>query len=128
MLCLGRCRYPCEWIAGGKTPKRGIVVTRPQVNQSSLVAPLAGEAWQNGYAERLVRTIKEEEVYLSDYRDYTVALKRGLMEHTPEVHHSDQGVQYTQERRGSSIKEIIKDYRMGRSTNTFNERSHHTRG
>jgi transposase InsO family protein len=26
-----------------------------------------GEAWQNGYAERLIRTIKEEEVDLSDY-------------------------------------------------------------
>lgn len=32
-----------------------------------------GEAWQNGYAERFVRTIKEEEVDLSDYRDYTDA-------------------------------------------------------
>ena len=29
-----------------------------------------GEAWQNGYAERLVRTIKEEEVDLSEYLDY----------------------------------------------------------
>ena len=29
-----------------------------------------GAAWQNGYAERLIRTIKEEEVYLSDYCDY----------------------------------------------------------
>jgi len=29
----------------------------------------AGAAWQNGYAERLIRTIKEEEVDLSDYRD-----------------------------------------------------------
>lgn len=29
-----------------------------------------GAAWQNGYAERVIRTIKEEEVYLSDYRDY----------------------------------------------------------
>lgn len=29
-----------------------------------------GEAWQNGYAERLMRTIKEEEVDLSDYDDY----------------------------------------------------------
>lgn len=29
-----------------------------------------GAAWQNGYAERLIRTIKEEEVYLSDYRTY----------------------------------------------------------
>jgi transposase InsO family protein len=30
----------------------------------------AGAAWQNGYAERLIRTIKEEEVDLSDYYDY----------------------------------------------------------
>jgi transposase InsO family protein len=29
-----------------------------------------GEAWQNGYAERLIRTIKEEEVELSDYQNY----------------------------------------------------------
>lgn len=29
-----------------------------------------GQAWQNGYAERLIRTIKEEEVYLSEYRDF----------------------------------------------------------
>jgi putative transposase len=28
------------------------------------------EAWQNGYAGRLVRTIKEEEVDLSEYLDY----------------------------------------------------------
>jgi putative transposase len=34
-----------------------------------------GEATQNGYAERLIRTIKEEEVYLSDYRDYTDAVQ-----------------------------------------------------
>jgi transposase InsO family protein len=29
-----------------------------------------GAAWQNGYAERLMRTIKEEEVDLSEYHDY----------------------------------------------------------
>jgi transposase InsO family protein len=29
-----------------------------------------GEAWQNGYAERLIRTIKEEEVDLSEYQDF----------------------------------------------------------
>jgi transposase InsO family protein len=34
-----------------------------------------GAAWQNGYAERLIRTIKEEEVDLSDYQDYTEALR-----------------------------------------------------
>jgi transposase InsO family protein len=29
-----------------------------------------GEAWQNGYAERVIRTIKEEEIDLSDYQDF----------------------------------------------------------
>lgn len=29
-----------------------------------------GEAWQNGYAERLMRTIKEEEVALTEYHDF----------------------------------------------------------
>lgn len=29
-----------------------------------------GAAWQNGFAERLIRTIKEEEVDLSEYADY----------------------------------------------------------
>lgn len=33
-----------------------------------------GEPRENGYAERLMRTIKEEEVYLSDYQDYADAL------------------------------------------------------
>lgn len=34
-----------------------------------------GAAWQNGYAERLIRTIKEEWVDLSDYQDYAQALR-----------------------------------------------------
>jgi len=33
-----------------------------------------GAAWQNGYAERLMRTIKEEWVDLSDFQDYADAL------------------------------------------------------
>jgi len=36
--------------------------------QISMAEP--GAAWQNGAAERLIRTIKEEEVDLSDYQDY----------------------------------------------------------
>ena len=32
-----------------------------------------GQAWQNGYAERLMRTIKEEEVDLSHYLSYADA-------------------------------------------------------
>ncbi len=35
-----------------------------------------GSAWQNGYAERLMRTIKEEEVDLSEYEDYTDAVRQ----------------------------------------------------
>jgi transposase InsO family protein len=35
-----------------------------------------GQAWQNGYAERLVRTIKEEEVDLSEYIDYYDAYRQ----------------------------------------------------
>jgi transposase InsO family protein len=29
-----------------------------------------GAAWENGYAERLIRTLKEEEVYLHEYEDF----------------------------------------------------------
>lgn len=35
-----------------------------------------GEATQNGHAERLMRTIKEEEVYLSEYHDFADARRR----------------------------------------------------
>ena len=34
-----------------------------------------GQAWQNGLAERFMRTLKEEEVYLSDYQDYADATR-----------------------------------------------------
>lgn len=32
-----------------------------------------GQAWQNGYCERINRTIKEEEIELSDYQDFSDA-------------------------------------------------------
>jgi putative transposase len=35
-----------------------------------------GAAWQNGYAERLIRTVKEEEVDLSEYIDYNDAYRQ----------------------------------------------------
>ena len=35
-----------------------------------------GAAWQNGYAERLMRTIKEEEVDLSEYENYADAMRQ----------------------------------------------------
>ena len=40
----------------------------------SLSMAKVGEPRENGYAERLMRTIKEEEVSLSEYRDYADAL------------------------------------------------------
>ena len=35
-----------------------------------------GCPWENGYAERLIRTLKEEEVYLNDYESITEARDR----------------------------------------------------
>lgn len=32
-----------------------------------------GRPWENGYAERLIRTLKEEEVHLNDYENITEA-------------------------------------------------------
>lgn len=43
-----------------KLEKAGVEISMAEV----------GKAWQNGYAERLMRTIKEEEVDLSEYPDY----------------------------------------------------------
>ncbi len=34
-----------------------------------------GKAWENGLCERWMRTLKEEEVYLTDYEDFADALK-----------------------------------------------------
>ncbi len=44
-------------------------VRRLEAAQIRISMTEVGAAWQNGYAERLIRTIKEEEVALSDYRD-----------------------------------------------------------
>ena len=35
-----------------------------------------GHPWENGYAERLIRILKEEEVHLNDYEDITQARER----------------------------------------------------
>lgn len=45
------------------------------LSQHEVVVSMAdvGAAWQNGYAERLMRTIKEEEVDLSEYCNFTEA-------------------------------------------------------
>ena len=35
-----------------------------------------GRPWENEYVERLIRTLKEEEVHLNDYEDITEARQR----------------------------------------------------
>ena len=43
--------------------------TRLQRVSAQISMAEVGQSAQNGYAERVIRTIKEEEVYLNDYRD-----------------------------------------------------------
>jgi putative transposase len=50
-------------------------VQRLQALGVRLSMAAVGEAQENGFAERLIRTIKEEEVYLSDYEDFADALR-----------------------------------------------------
>lgn len=50
--------------------------TRLQQAGVQITMAEVGAAWQNGYAERLMRTIKEEEVDLSEYEDYTDAVRQ----------------------------------------------------
>jgi putative transposase len=50
--------------------------TRLQAAGAQISMAEVGAAWQNGYAERLMRTIKEEEVDLSEYEDYTDAVRQ----------------------------------------------------
>ncbi len=47
-----------------------------EAHQIQISMAAVGEATQNAHAERLMRTIKEEEVNLSEYRDYLDARKR----------------------------------------------------
>ena len=43
-----------------------------------------GHPWENGYAERLIRTLKEEEVHLNDYQNIHEA--RDRIDHFITVH------------------------------------------
>lgn len=47
-----------------------------QKNNVKISMAEVGQAWQNGYAERLMRIIKEEEVDLSEYRNFTEAYQQ----------------------------------------------------
>jgi transposase InsO family protein len=51
-------------------------VQRLQGRSVQISMAAVGQAHENGYAERLIRTIKEEEVYLADYQDFADALRQ----------------------------------------------------
>ena len=58
-------------------------VQRLQQAGAQISMAAVGKAWENGYAERLMRTIKEEEVDLTEYADFQDAhrqIKRFLEE------------------------------------------------
>ena len=46
-----------------------------------------GCPWENGYAERLIRTLKEEEVHLNDYEDITCEAKARIGHFITQVYH-----------------------------------------
>lgn len=48
-------------------------VAQLEAAQVNISMAEVGAAWQNGYAERIMRTIKEEEIDLADYCDFTYA-------------------------------------------------------
>ncbi len=89
-------------------------VERLQKAGVTLSMAAVGEPRENGYAERLVRTIKEEEVYLSDYRDFADA-QRSMVRFLGDV--------YNHKRIHSSLgyltpKEFEDQWRAGRAPAT----------
>ena len=53
-----------------------IYVTTLEAHGVEISVARRGRPWENGYAERLIRTLKEEEVHLNDYQSITEARDR----------------------------------------------------
>ena len=53
-----------------------VYVQMLEENEIAISMADVGKAYENGYAERLMRTIKEEEVDLSDYRNFNEVYER----------------------------------------------------
>ncbi len=51
-------------------------ITTLQAHGVEISVAERGRPWENGYAERLIRTLKEEEVHLNDYQSITEARDR----------------------------------------------------
>ena len=53
-----------------------VYVSTLQAHGVEISVARRGRPWENGYAERLIRTLKEEEVHLNDYQSITEARDR----------------------------------------------------
>ena len=53
-----------------------VYVTTLEAHGVEISVARRGRPWENGYAERLIRTLKEEEVHLNDYQSITEARDR----------------------------------------------------
>ena len=53
-----------------------VYVTTLEAHGIEISVAQRGRPWENGYAERLIRTLKEEEVHLNDYQSITEARDR----------------------------------------------------
>ena len=53
-----------------------VYVTTLEEHGVEISVAARGRPWENGYAERLIRTLKEEEVHLNDYQSITEARDR----------------------------------------------------
>ena len=67
-------KKPCEFPDSTPPVVRTFDFTRYRFIEISLAQ--RGCPWENGYAERLIRTLKEEEVHLNAYEDITQARAR----------------------------------------------------
>ena len=55
---------------------KGTYITTLEEHGVEISVAQRGRPWENGYAERLIRTLKEEEVHLNDYKDVAEARDR----------------------------------------------------
>ena len=61
------CRCDQVWVGD---------ITYVHLKHRFIYVACSGCPWENGYTERLIRTLKEEEVHLNDYQDITDARER----------------------------------------------------
>ena len=55
---------------------KGTYITTLEEHGVEISVAQRGHPWENGYAERLIRTLKEEEVDINDYQSITEARDR----------------------------------------------------